>query len=335
MKSKRTIRAMLFLLVIVIVFGLSACGNQGTSNDNTEVPTSEPEKADNSEEPKAEDTKPNPTTNKIPEEDQFFANLEPQVIYDENNVKITLEVAPDKQVRTYQVTIENGMDKTIEVKLNYFVVEGVRVRMSLVGKTSQIWIKHISPGETVVTEVSLTNLEDLHEYNLYKDSGLGNLGDFETTITLVDDELNQLTEPKVVSIKTERGPTKPDLSVVTKNMLVDQEGIKLSLTRVFTNEMNYRFIFFYENPHENAVDMQSTTVNADGLVIHEGTMGMFFSMPPKSKGFYQHVSSKFLDAGVTELKNVEAKFKFTDYQGLEFETDLIPFNLDQFPPIKE
>lgn len=61
---------------------------------------------------------------------------------------------------------------------------------------------------------------------------------------------------------------------------------------------------------------------------------MFFTMPTNSKGFYEGPVKGYSKVGITDPKNFEIKFKFTDYEELSFETDFINFNLDKFPAVK-
>lgn len=335
MKNMRKKAMILVLLAIVLTFSLSACGNSPKPIEKPDKPASATKVPENTEESKLEATKPSSQTQEVAVDNQLFANLAPQVIYDENNIKVSVEVAPEKQPRTYQVTVVNGTDKTISFSLGGIMVEGIIIRMSLVDPKTDIMIRDIEAGKTMVGVISLQNLQDSFFANHYKDSGLGNLGDFETMVVIKDDALTLLFEPKVVSVKTDRGPTKPDLSLVTKNLMLDQEGIKLYLVQSFASEFDYRFVFFYENPHDVDVAMQSTVEKADGVEISTGPAGMYFEMPAKSKGFYEHITTKHIKAGVLEPKNFEAKLLFTDYNALNFETDFVSFNMDKFPPIKE
>lgn len=334
MNSKRLMKGLVYLLAMVMVFSLTACGNQPATGDTPPPAPSETEKSDTpATSPPADSPAPEPQPEQA--DNQFWANLEPQVIYDENEIKLTLEVVPDKPARTYQVTAVNGTDKTISLELGPVIVDGVEIQMGLINPETQIWDRYINPGETQVSEVTMQNLINLQGFNLYKDSGLGNIGDFDITIVLKDDSLELLADPKVVSVQTDRGLIKPDLSIVTKNLLVDKEGIKLYLVKTTAGEDYHDFLFFYENTHDKMVSGQSVVLQADGVEYGSGPSGMYFEMAPQSKGFYQFYDDDYYDAGVTDPKNFEAKFKFSDFETLNFETDLVSFQLDKFPPIME
>lgn len=346
MINRLKFKVLLSMLVLGILFVLSACGKSETMTEEKSDKVSDSELIKNDDESKTSDDKQTDTekntdnekkiepTKEIDESKFFFSNLETQVIYDENNVKITLEVAPDREDRTYYVTAVNGLDKEISVKLGPIFVDGITIRMGLLN-VNETGVQYLPAGATGVSEISLVNTQDSFLSNHYKDSGLGNIGDFDLKIVINDDMSNILFEPKTVTVKTDRGPIKPDISLITKNILIDREGIKLYLINaVDYYEENHFFVYYYENSHDKDVDLESIGYKADGVEFEELKGTMFFTMPAKSKGFYEGSVKGYKKIGVTDPKNFEITFKFTDYEDLSFETDFINFNLDKFPAEK-
>lgn len=346
MLNRLKFKVLLSVLALGLLFVLSSCGKSETVTEEKPDKVSDTELVENKDESEASDAKQTDIekntdndkkielTKQNDESNLFFSNLEPQVIYDENNIKITLEVAPDREDRTYYVTAVNGLDKDISVRLGPIVVDGITIRMSLMN-VNETGLQYLPAGATGVSEISLINIVDSLFSNHYKDSGLGNIGDFDVKIVINDDMSNILFEPKIVTVKTDRGPIKPDTSLITKNMLLDREGIKLYLiTAADYYEENYGFLYYYENSHDKDVDLESIGYKADGVEFEEPKGTMFFTMPANSKGFYEGPVKGYSKVGITDPKNFEIKFKFTDYEELSFETDFINFNLDKFPAVK-
>lgn len=232
MLNRLKFKVLLSVLALGLLFVLSSCGKSETVTEEKPDKVSDTELVENKDESEASDAKQTDIekntdndkkielTKQNDESNLFFSNLEPQVIYDENNIKITLEVAPDREDRTYYVTAVNGLDKDISVRLGPIVVDGITIRMSLMN-VNETGLQYLPAGATGVSEISLINIVDSLFSNHYKDSGLGNIGDFDVKIVINDDMSNILFEPKIVTVKTDRGPIKPDTSLITKNMLLD------------------------------------------------------------------------------------------------------------------
>lgn len=335
MHNNRVMKAVsVMLLTVLLLVGSAACGsaapgennNTASGDSRTEQPADAANPADNST-----DSVPAGSTN------DFLSNLQPQVLYDKNGINVTLDEFPEKSPLAYRVTTVNGSDAPIIVRLGPWNAGGVSIIQKLVNPDSKIANDTIAPGTTGTALVQFGTLSDYFEVLPYREHGLGSIGDFKTDVIILNDMMSETDRATDVLVTTARGPQTPDLAPVTKNLLIDEGGVKLYLVEARDNETSFAFTFFYENTLSEPLVIESAGMKWDGT---EYDTKLYNTLLPGIQGFFSHSASgsQLADQGITDPQTVEISFVIKHSSGDYSEvarTEYTNLNLAQYPWLKE
>lgn len=346
MRNKDQIRKIRFSLILcLLVFALTACStNGGSQASRTNSPSGPSAASGGTTKPDGTDAVSVTTTAKAAQattaalKNQFLPAIEPQALYDQDKIKVTLDVFPGMNKQTYRVTAVNESDQAILISLDPFTVDDISLPVVLVKNGIGSTNAHLNAGETGIYSVRFGTVTDGSEKNYYQRFGFGELGDFSTRLRIKDDLNKDIVQTQEVTIKTDRGVVPPKTETVTKNLLLDEGGIKLYLAGG-EHDIGFNVIelvFYYENTLDSKVNITSTSMLWDGK---EHDTKLYNSLTAGKKGFFEHDIDvdDLAEANIRDPKKLEIAFDFLDTADSMkkiIQTDPIDLKLEQFPLVQ-
>ncbi len=287
----------LLLIISLAIFTLS-CGDKtkGSSEDNNTEKTTK----DNSKD-KVDKTK------KTGGDSIVFPEIKEQVIYDENDVKITVKASKSINkgvgITEIPISIHNNSKNTLNVKMANFRINGI----TLYYKDSLFRKLNMAPGQSTDAKIYLND----DDFKMLK---IKELGDIVLDIKVDSKELDKPFEKKDVEIVTSlSGKVKQEISKEGKE-LINQDGILLIVReKLYKKSLGPALEYYFENNSDTFVKIEM-----DGTYLINGVKvdsPFWIELDPNRKTITREfiLEGKITEAGVKmPIKTIEYKIRAKD-----------------------
>lgn len=279
----------------VVMLGAVGCRGQEKTIEQNSVSEVETVAEDDSESESGTTEEPSEMEDII-ETDTSYLYLEEQVLFDKENVKVTLCEETEAHWQLYispDVKIENNSDRTVLVKLEDISLNGY----DLSEKEEESFL--IPSGEEKVIELRL-DPESLYE------SGMSALGEIELDVNVYsfEDEMTYYTlfnqvnkdnylwmqEKDVVIQTSQYAQSDTELEYLDDSkQLLEDENLLITYKYVSSanGENKHRVLFYFENKGENSVRLHFDELQMDGEIMYRD-MPLLAHVKPGQKYVYSY-----------------------------------------------
>ena len=319
MKKKVKIVPIVFcaLVVAIIAFGCGESDN-GVDKEIAKVSTGsqmeevteavEAETLASEEIIAAEESEVEETTDTSPE-----VMIEEQVLYDENNIKITATGMEDGWLGTeLKLLLENNSDKSITVQARNANVNGFMV--------STMMSVDIAAGKKANDSLTF-------ETSGLKDCGIESIATMEFIFHIFDTESwDTIVDTDVIALETSIASTYTQVVDDSGEVLVEEGGVKIIGKGLSADDSFWGpgVILYIENNSEKDVTVQVRDVSVNGFMV-DSSMSTDVVAGKKAMSAVQFFSTDLEENTITDITDVELYFHIFDLESWDtiFDSDVI------------
>lgn len=227
-------------------------------------------------------------------------SVEEQVVYDANDIKITVNGIEDGWMGTeLKMLIENNSGKNITVQTRNANVNGFMVNTSMSAD--------VAAGKKANDEMTIMT-------SGLKDCGITDIANIEFCFHIFEsDTWDTLYDTDVISVKTSIADTYKQEVDDSGDILVDTNGIKIVTKGLSANDSFWGpgVILYIENNSNQNVTVQVRDVSVNGFMV-TSTMSEDVVAGKKAMSAVQFYSSDLADNSITDINEVELYFHIFD-----------------------
>lgn len=227
-------------------------------------------------------------------------SVEEQVVYDANDIKITVNGIEDGWMGTeLKMLIENNSSKNITVQTRNANVNGFMVNTSMSAD--------VAAGKKANDEMTIMT-------SGLKDCGITDIANIEFCFHIFEsDTWDTLYDTDVISVKTSIADTYKQVVDDSGDVLVDANGIKIVTKGLSANDSFWGpgVILYIENNSNQNVTVQVRDVSVNGFMV-TSTMSEDVVAGKKAMSAVQFFSSDLADNSITDINEVELYFHIFD-----------------------
>lgn len=297
---KKRILALIFSLTLAVSM-VSGCGSDSSDNASasgeaasSEAGTSDSESNDDSS-------------------DVSNVSVDEQVLYDENDIKITATGLEEGWLGTdMKLTIENNTDKDITVQNEWSSVNGY-----MVSTTMSVDVAAGKKANDTLTFDS-SSLEEC---------GIEQIATMEIVFSIIDaDSWDDIAKSDVITVNTSVNDGYEQAYDDSGDVIVDQDGIKIVSKGVSTDDSIWGpgVVLYVENNSDKNITIQTRDVSINGYMV-DASMSEDVVAGKKAMTAVQFFDSDLEDNGIEDITDAELSFDVFDMDSWDdiFETDAI------------
>lgn len=271
---------------------------------------------ENNEEPTSNDTEEQPVEDNTPVASEITINE--QVLVDQDGVKITaVEYETDSIWGDgIKMLLENNTNQNLMFSCQALIVNDFMI--------TDLFAKSVAAGKNAYETMHLSNSQ-------LREAGIDNVGKIEIYFRVYDDDTwDDLFKTDCITLQTSDYASMDETLDIEGIELYNKNDIKIYAKYVDENSFWGKAILLYVENHTD----KNITVSADNLSINGFMFTPMYSdtiyAGKKSFNDITLFSSELEENGVTEIKDVELKFRIYDsetYDDID-ETDAISFSVN-------
>lgn len=285
----------IYILGCLLIFGLFALGS-GSANDSS-VQKASSVKSDESGATSEESTKESSNSNQ--------ATIDEQVLYDDNDIKITATSLEDSLFGTdLKVLIENNSSQNITVQARNANINGYMV--------STMMSDDVASGKKANGELTF-------ETSGLKDCGIEQIGTIEFIFHIFDsDSWDEIVDSDVITVKTSLADTFEQNYDDSGDVLVDSHDVRIIAKGLSKADSFWGpgVILYIENNSDKDVTIQVRDVSVNGFMV-ESSMSSDVIAGKKAISDVQFFSSDLEKNGIEDINDVEFYFHIFDMNSLD------------------
>lgn len=298
------------VIACILVIGLlGSMGNKDKkdrlSNDSKSVAASGNNVSDNVTE--------EATTEEVTEAPIASVSVEEQVIFDSNDIKITVTGLEDGFYGTdLKVLIENNSDKGIMVQTRDSNVNGYMV--------DTMFSPDVAAGKKVNDEITFMT-------SGLKDCGIEDIASMEFKLIIIDgDTWNDIEESEIIKIDTSIADGYVQNYDDSGNVVVDYNNIKIVEKGLSKADSFWGpgVILYIENNSDQDITVQVRDVSINGFMV-DSMMSQDVVIGKKAVTDIQFISTDLEKNGITEINDVEFSFHIFNWDTFDtiYDSDVI------------
>ncbi len=239
--------------------------------------------------------------------------IEEQVLYDENNIKITATGMEDGWLGTeLKLLLENNSDKSITVQARNANVNGFMV--------STMMSVDIAAGKKANDSLTF-------ETSGLKDCGIESIATMEFFFHIFDTETwDTVVDTDVITIETSIASTYTQAVDDSGEVLVEEGGVKIVGKGLSADDSFWGpgVILYIENNSEKDVTVQVRDVSVNGFMV-DSSMSTDVVAGKKAMSAVQFFSTDLEENAITDITDVELYFHIFDLESWDtiFDSDVI------------
>lgn len=284
-------KTILFALVCVLLFMFTACGITDSASDDKlpvqdAVTSDEPEQA----EPVTEEEPPE-------KEESAQATIQEQVIYDENDIKITAKALKYDEWFGPSVTVlvENNSQQNITVQTRNSSINGLMIET--------LFSCDIAAGKKANDSITFYDSE-------LELSGITTIKDIEFSLYIFDsDDWDDIAESDTIVLTTSADEALVQEFNTEGFVAYEDESYKIVVQKLDSDDSFWGsdiYVYIENNSDEN-ITVQTRDVSINGFMLEP----MFSCDIVAGKKAYDSISffeSDLEDNGITDITQIEVKF---------------------------
>lgn len=318
--KKRTVHLALILSLSLFSSILAGCGDT-TSADKTESSVSISETADESESEVDAKEEEEPETESEPEKAEESSNkknsetatIEEQVLYDENDIKITATGLETGMFGTdLKLLIENNSDTNYTVQSRNTSVNGFMIEpmMSV----------DVAAGKKANDTLSFMSSQ-------FEECGVEKIANMELSFHIFDTETwEENIDSSMISIDTSIADTYEQPVDDSGEVLVDTNGVKIVSKGLSENDSFWGpgVVVYIENNTEENITVQARDVSVNGFMV-ESSISQDVIAGKKAITAVQFFSQDLEANSITDIEDVELSFHVFNLESWDtiFDSDVI------------
>lgn len=239
--------------------------------------------------------------------------IDEQVIYDENDIKITATGIDDGFMGTeLALLIENNSSQSITVQARNASVNGFMV--------GTMMSADVAAGKKANDSLTF-------ETSGLKECGIENIANMEFYFHIFDSESwDEIVDTDVISIDTSIASTYTQAVDDSGEVLLDSNGVKIVSKGLSANDSFWGpgVILYIENNSDKDVTVQVRDVSVNGFMV-ESSMSEDVVAGKKAMSAVQFFSSDLEKNSITDISDVELYFHIFDLESWDaiFDSDVI------------
>lgn len=239
--------------------------------------------------------------------------IDEQVIYDENDIKITATGLDDGFMGTeLELLIENNSSQSITVQARNANVNGFMV--------GTMMSADVAAGKKANDSLTF-------ETSGLKECGIENIANMEFYFHIFDSESwDEIVDTDVISIDTSIASTYTQAVDDSGEVLLDSNGVKIVSKGLSANDSFWGpgVILYIENNSDKDVTVQVRDVSVNGFMV-ESSMSEDVVAGKKAMSAVQFFSSDLEKNSITDISDVELYFHVFDLESWDaiFDSDVI------------
>lgn len=312
-----------YLLGILLTLSmLTGCGSSGTNMQDKEISgVSNPASGTENPTSDANHSKSDAanTGNNSSNEGKNQATkvtIEEQVLYDENDIKITATGMEDSLFGTdLKLLIENNSGKSITVQARNSNVNGYMV--------DTMMSADVASGKKANDSLTF-------QTSGLKDSGIEQIAEMEFSFYIFDsDTWDTILETDLITVRTSIADGYVQNYDDSGNLLVEAEGVKIIGKGLSANDSFWGpgLILYIENNSEENVTVQVRDVSVNGFMV-SSSMSTDVLIGKRAITAVQFFSTDLEDNGITDIENVELYFHIFKAENWDTITDTDVIRVD-------
>ena len=285
-----------YLLSILLTASIfTGCGSSTTSMQDKEISgVSNPTSGTENSISDAEGTE-NSSSNEGKNQ-STKVTIEEQVLYDENNIKITATGMEDSLFGTdLKLLIENNSGKSITVQARNSNVNGYMV--------DTMMSADVASGKKANDSLTF-------QTSGLKESGIEQIAEMEFSFYIFDsDTWDTILETDLITVRTSIADGYVQNYDDSGNLLVEAEGVKIIGKGLSANDSFWGpgLILYIENNSEENITVQVRDVSVNGFMV-SSSMSTDVLIGKRAITAVQFFSTDLEDNGITDIENVELYF---------------------------
>lgn len=317
--KKRTVQLALILSLSLLSSIVVGCGDT-TSKENTQSSisisetTAESEaEVDSKEEEPEKETEPEKTEESNDKKDSEAATIEEQVLYDENDIKITATGLETGMFGTdLKLLIENNSDTNYTVQSRNTSVNGFMIEpmMSV----------DVAAGKKANDTLSFMSSQ-------FEECGVEKIANMELSFHIFDTETwEENIDSSMISIDTSIADTYEQPVDDSGEVLVDTNGVKIVSKGLSENDSFWGpgVVVYIENNTEENITVQARDVSVNGFMV-ESSISQDVIAGKKAITAVQFFSQDLEANSITDIEDVELSFHVFNLESWDtiFDSDVI------------
>ena len=261
----------------------------------------------------AEVTTEEPKVEESLTESNDIVTVEEQVIYDDNDIKITVKGLDDSWFGTeLKVLIENNSDKTVMVQPRDTSVNGYMV--------TALMSAEVAPGKKINDGITF-------ETTGLKECGIEQIATMEFALAVIDSETwDYIVETDPIIIDTSVANSYVQEYDDSGNVLVDYGDFKIIEKGLSESSSVWGpgVILYIENNSDQNITIQVRDVSINGYMV-ESIISEDVLIGKKSSTDLQFLSKDLEDNGITDINDVEFYFHIFSWETFDtiYDSDVI------------
>lgn len=304
MKKKSNLLAVMLCLTLFASMALgSGSSDSGEDKEITNVTTS------NSENQSADTA----ADMKESTEESAEVTIEEQVLYEENDIKITATGMEDGLFGTeLKLLIENNSSKSVTVQARNANVNGFMV--------DTMMSADVAAGKKANNSLTF-------ETSGLKDCGIEAIATMEFSFHIIDAETwDDIVNTDPIVVNTSIASTYTQAVDDSGEVLVDANGVKIIGKGLSTNDSFWGpgVIFYIENNSDKNITVQVRDVSVNGFMV-DSTMSEDVVVGKKAMSAVQFFSTDLEENSITDITDVELYFHIFNMESWDtvFDSDVI------------
>jgi hypothetical protein len=310
MKKKSNVVAMALCLSVFAFFAMgSGSSSGGADKDISSVSTT----TSSTKESTVESTSDSATEIAKDEANLSEITIEEQVLYDENDIKITAKGIEDGWLGTeLKLLIENNSAKSITVQARNANVNGYMV--------DTMMSADVAAGKKANDSLTF-------ETSGLKECGIENIATMEFYFYIFDAETwDEIVSTDVITVETSIADSYVQTYDDSGEVLVDTAGVKIIGKGLSVDDLFWGpgVILYIENNTDKDITVQVRDVSANGFMV-DSTMSEDVVSGKKAMSAVQFYSSDLEENSIEDITDVELYFHIFDEDSWDtvFDSDVI------------
>jgi len=274
------------IVVFILTFIVTACGDADVNDDKTPVD----ESTENNE---------NAVDNKETETQEV--TLEEQVIYDENDIKVTVKGFEDESTfgPEIKVLIENNSAQNITVQTRKSSINGLMVET--------MFSADVAAGKKANDAITFTDTE-------LEVSGISTIKDIEFELYIIDaDSWDEIAVSDLIKLTTSADPNFVQEYDDSGFVAYDADGVKVVVKKLNSSESFWGAdVYLYiENNTEKDITIQARDVDINGFMV-EPAFSSDVGAGKKAFDTMTFMEEDLTNNGITDITDLEFKLHIFD-----------------------
>lgn len=285
-------------LAITASLLLCACGSQPVSKEASVVSESTNTQESN--------------TSEAATEAESIVDVEEQVIYDENNIKVTVTGFDQDSIFVWlNVFVENNSDKDVILQTRKSNVNGYMIDFT--------FSCDVAAGKKANDKISMTN-------SSLERCGIGKITDIEFVLCLTDDTFINNVYSDTIHITRNLAETSEQTYDDSGDIAFDNGTIKIVAKGLDNDTMGASFWFYMENNSDKPITIQCRNTSINGFMV-DGIMSCEILPGKKAVDDISVWASQLEENNITDIENIETSFHISSDDFMETIADSDPVTI--------